>query len=343
MNTTAVPPKSYCNCLALEKGLDPVGHADSFEDAILIETPLPWKRDMTQTAGALPQPIIDLLALWLKAYYAGEGYPHRLLSIAPDPLYSRENYRRVMHYTRPTGAFSQFNKVEYHVPVDELGTLAWALYQDRTALPRFEAYRIANADTTRDILVCTHGSVDAACAKFGYPLYKHLRDTYAVDQLRVWRVSHFGGHVFAPTFMEMPSGHFWAYVENAQAAQIIRREGDVAALRRHYRGWAGLRDGFQQAAECALWQRHGWAWFDTPKRGITRIQEEQANDPTWAEVQIAYTSPGDSSELSAELRVEVSHTIETLTTTGEDHTYAYPQYRVTRMETASGDAARSSE
>lgn len=89
-----------------------------------------------------------------------------------------------------------------------MGTLAWALYEAREQLPTFERYRVPDADKVRDILVGTHGTIDVACAKFGYPLYRHLRDTYADEGLRVWRVSHFGGHVFAPTLMDMPTGHY---------------------------------------------------------------------------------------------------------------------------------------
>jgi hypothetical protein len=32
--------------------LDPAGHAGSFRDALVLETPLPWKRDIYQVAGA---------------------------------------------------------------------------------------------------------------------------------------------------------------------------------------------------------------------------------------------------------------------------------------------------
>ena len=55
-------------------------------------------------------------------------------------------------------------------------------------------------------MVCTHGNIDAACARFGYPIYQQLRQNYATQSLRVWRCSHFGGHQFAPTLIDFPSG-----------------------------------------------------------------------------------------------------------------------------------------
>ena len=183
--------KCYCNVLAMEKGLDPVGSAGSFDDAVIMEVPLPWKINMYQEAGALPQEIINLLGLWLQHYHEGRGYPHRPLLVAPDESYSQPGMRRVMHYTRTA---VRYEKREYLVPDALFGPLVWALFEAPDDLPRFERYR--DTVTTRDLLVCTHGTVDAACAKFGYPLYSNLRNNHANQNLRVWRVSHFGGHVF---------------------------------------------------------------------------------------------------------------------------------------------------
>lgn len=321
--------KTYCNCLAQERGLDPAGHGRDFDDAIVVEVPLPWKADMYQKPGALPQEILDLLALWLEHYRAGQGYPHRPLVVAPDPTYTREGYRRVMFYTRRQGMIAAFDKVEYHVPLHELGALVWSLYEDRDALPRFETYRVPAMDNVRDLLVCTHGTIDAACSKFGYPLYKHLRDNHAHADLRVWRVSHFGGHVFAPTLIEMPTGHYWAYVGESQGVQIARRSGFVSDLRGHYRGWAGVTDGFLQAADCELWQRHGWAWFDYLKAGEVLAQDAtNGADPKWADVRMTYTLPDGSAPRAVDLRVEVTGYVETEPSTGKPNVSAYPQYRV---------------
>ncbi len=332
MSIDTLATKAYCNCMAQNRGLDPVGHAGDFWDCIAIELPLPWKRDMYTDENVLPQAIRDLFALWLKHYRETGEYRHLALFIAPDQAYSRQGFRRVMFYARPSTLFAKFEKVEYLVPTDQLGVLAWSLYQDRAALSRFEQYRVGEGDHTRDLLVCTHGTVDAACAKFGYPLYKHLHDTYAGDHLRVWRVSHFGGHVFAPTFIDMPTGHYWAYVEKEQAAQIVQRTGDVKSLRGHYRGWAGMDAGFLQTAECALWQQHGWDWFDFPKCGEVLAKDSESGSSGWADVRVRWSPIGASFESTTDMRVEVSSTIDTPHTTGNADTYPYPQYRVIARE-----------
>lgn len=340
METTATPPlpfctSEYCNLTAQALGLDPAGHGRAFDDAVLLETPLPWKRVMYEQAGVLPQEMLNLMALWLARYRAGQPYNHLAMTIAPDPHYSQPGYRRVMHFTRRSGAIAHFDRVEYLVPEAELGPLVWALYEARAELPRFEPNRAPTATTrsapVRDLLVCTHGSVDVACAKFGYPIYRYLRDRYAGDTLRVWRVSHFGGHVFAPTLLEMPSGHFWAYVGESQAYQIATRSGDVTQLRGHYRGWAGVASGFVQAAECDAWQQEGWAWFDYAKSGALIAQEPETAIPQWGQVQLDYCRPNGTTGRVTK-HVEIAGRIETHHTTGKDQQTTYSQYAVTELQ-----------
>ncbi len=329
MSAEKTAVKAYCNVMAIQKGLDPAGHAGDFEDSIVLEIPLPWKNSIYSKAGTLPQEILDLFAIWLKNYHDGKGYPHRLLMVAPDVAYTRPGYRRVMFYSRQPGGFAQFDKIEYQVPEDQVGALSWALYEAKDELPRFDSYRVPEADAIRDVMVCTHGTVDVACAKFGYPLFKHLHKTYASDVLRVWRVSHFGGHVFAPTLIDMPLGHYWAYVEEAQASQIIQRNGDVRDLRGHYRGWAGLEGSFLQVAEREMWQCEGWDWFTYPKSGQIITQDVNSEDPKWGEIQIDYTSPAQHGTYRA--RVEMHNPINVFPSTDSEKEYAYPQYVVTDL------------
>lgn len=329
MNPETVTDKAYCNVLALQRGLDPAGSAGDFDDALVVEIPLPWKKNIYQDPTVLSQEIIDLLGVWLRQYHEGIPYRHRPLMVVPDPHYSRPGFRRVMFYTRPKGAFACFDKVEYLVPDDQFGALTWALYQSPEDLPRFERYRDRAADSIRDLLVCTHGSVDAACAKFGYPLYHTLRKHHCSDHVRTWRVSHFGGHVFAPTMMDMPTGHYWAYVEAPQAEQIAALAGSVETLRGHYRGWGGLEDGFMQAAEREMWQREGWRWFEYHKSGVVLDQDTgDKENPQWAEIRVEFASPDGGVRGAYEARVELCARVETEHTTGYPDIYAYPQYVV---------------
>lgn len=322
-------PKLYCNIAAIDKGLDPVGNARNFEDTLVLEVPLPWKKDIYSTAGALPQEVIDLMKVWLDRYRAGEPYSHGMLMVAQDEKYSVEGHRRVLFYRRSAPMMAAYERVEYLVPTDRMGALAWALYEAPETLEQFALYRVENSPT-RDLMVCTHGTVDAACAKFGYPLYNHLRKNHDSGDLRVWRVSHFGGHVFAPTLVEMPTGQFWAYVEEAQADAIAQRSGDPRDLYGHYRGLASIGDHFLQAFERELWMQHGFAWFGYCKAGRT-LETEQTEEPTWAEVEIRYESPDGRISGTAQARVEITKRIPVIYATGGKDEYNYEQYTVTAI------------
>ena len=331
MEAAKTSMKCYCNVLAMDKGLDPAGYAGAFDDAMLVETPLPWKRPMQKITGALPQQIVDLLHLWRTQSQAGTPSRHRPLMIAPDTTYSRRGCRRVMFFTRTMPRIAQYTRTEYLVPEAEMGPLVWAWYQAQTDLPRFDPYRVDRQDV-RDLLVCTHGTVDAACAKFGFPLYALLRQQYAHARLRVWRVSHFGGHVFAPTMLDLPTGHYWAYVDTAQAAQIVEQTGDVHKLYGHYRGWAGCVPGFVQVAEREVWMQHGWDWFAYQKAGQIIAADTTAAHAQWAQVRFDYATPDDEQPGSYELRVEVRMHVHARPKTDDQQEHAYPQYVVTDMQ-----------
>jgi hypothetical protein len=319
----------YCNCIALRRGLNPVGYAGHFDTGFALEMPLPWARDWLINENAIPPKLYELIRLYRQQAKDNPDQPYpRPLLIAPDDQYSSEGFRRFIFYTRPGGLFAKYDQTEYLVPDNKVGDLAWAWYQDPDTLHQFQDYRVKHPHGMRDILVCTHGTVDAACAKFGYPLYRHLREACADETLRVWRVSHFGGHVFAPTLMDMPTGHYWAYIDTpAKAQQIVDRSGEVSDLREHYRGWAGVPNGFAQAAERECWQQHGWQWFDIPRSG-TIVSQNAGDDPKWAEVRIRYQRQEDDRRKMYTCRVERIASIKTNPASGKERTRLYPQYRV---------------
>lgn len=311
---------AFCNLLARERGLDAIGSAGSVDLFLTFELPLPWPYNVWESRG-IPDEIRELIRVW---YGGGTPRPRlRPLAVAPEPDDPHPGLRRVALYRRPAGPFTDFARTEYLVPDAELGPLAWALLVEPSKLPRFARYREPDP-SARDVLVCTHGAVDAACAKFGYPLYRMLRARQQ-GGVRTLRVTHFGGHVFAPTLLELPAGRCWGYLEGEQAVQLLDRTGDVSGLYDQYRGWAGLESPFLQAAEREAWRREGWAWLDLVKRGATLRQEEG-----WAEVRLEFTRP-DGSCGAYEARVELSEPILTPHTTGEPE-YPHPQYTVTRLQ-----------
>ena len=329
--TTGKSRTAFCNVLAQERGLDAAGYAGVFDTAFLLELPLPWPRAILLEPDKLPPELVQLIQLFVDM--PPEERPSvRPLFIAPDDAYSQAGYRRFVYFQRPAGSFAEFDRQEYLLPEDEVGKLIWALQQAPDDIPKFDAYKIAG-DNVRDMLVCTHGSRDVACAKFGYPLFRQLRDDLASDDLRVWRVNHFGGHVFAPTLMDMPRGDYWAFVDPDDGRKIVQRQGDLTPLRSKFRGSAALPYGFAQALERDILLREGWQWLSYQRRGV-ELAKDEANDkqPQWADVRIDYRAADGSTSGAYQGRVEVKTHVETIGSTGDTKQHAYPQYVVTKLE-----------
>lgn len=115
------------------------------------------------------------------------------------------------------------------------------------------------------LLVCTQGSHDICCGSDGVRLSGDVgRNLPGVD---VYRVSHTGGHRFAPTAMTMPDGRMWAWLDVADVAQIFDRSGEHRELARRCRGWWGAEQGAQQVAEVAAFERFGWAALPSAVEG----------------------------------------------------------------------------
>ncbi|NET54535.1 MAG: sucrase ferredoxin, partial [Merismopedia sp. SIO2A8] len=296
--------------------------------------------------------------------------------IAPDADYSQPGHTRVIYYQRLHNHFAQFEKQEFIVLETELIRLATALMKNIMRQPNelshFQRY---HQDTShiRDIMVCTHGNIDAACARFGFPIYKTLKNKYATQSggtLRVWRCSHFGGHKFAPTLIDLPTGQYWGHLEPDVLDTLVHRRGNVSQLRSHYRGWSGLSK-FEQIAERDIWMQQGWDWLSYHKSGKTfrkgltgikrylypllkwvplkRVQgflQQWTDDAIWAEVSIDFTSPDQTVSGTYQARIEICGEVTTAAKSpkkGEEiQLAAVPQYRVSRLEKKVGDRPKVS-
>jgi hypothetical protein len=76
------------------------------------------------------------------------------------------------------------------------------------------------------LAVCTHGTHDPCCAKFGNAVYQALRAASGAD---VWQVSHLGGCRFAPNVVSLPEGLIYGRVTPADSVILIEavRRGHV--------------------------------------------------------------------------------------------------------------------
>jgi len=324
------PDCRFCSTVSKANGHDPIGSAWPYDQWLVIETPQPWESLWVEHPvlhpiyGQLIQPLWD------------QGVQVNSLAIAPDRDYSTPGHTRILHYRRPAGLFAQLQKQEFLVPADKIYPLAAALLQQPDQLPQFEPCR-QPTDQVRDLMVCTHGNVDVACARFGSPIYEQLRKNYAASsngRLRVWRCSHFGGHVFAPTLVDLPTGHYWGHLEPKMLDLLVHHKGLVADLRLFYRGWCGLKP-FEQMAEREIWLQAGWQWLTYLKRGETIATARTANEEDeadWAEVRIEYTSPDGSVNGAYTAKIETCGTVLTQWRSGHDQPVVETkQYRVSQI------------
>jgi len=359
LNQDTLADCRFCSLVSKANGEDPIGSAPAADHWLVVEYAQPWLEEMFHK-----DPQIILFFKLLKRLFIWRGLVMWPILVAPDKEYSRPGETRVMHYYRPQRQFAQFAKQEFIVPEDKLPRLITALLRHLMKQPnelsQFQRYRF-DTSHIREILVCTHGNVDAACARFGYPIYKTLRNEYAeASQLRVWRCSHFGGHKFAPTLVDFPDGHYWGHLEPEMLDQLVYRHGDVILLRSFYRGWAGL-NSLEQVAERDIWIKEGWDWLSSRKhgktigKGLTGIKrylypllrwiplkqvqvllEQWTYDAAWATVQIHFTRSDQSTSGIYKARVEMSGQVMSAGWSpqpGESiELQSTPQYHVQRLE-----------
>ena len=228
---------------------DPCGTALAVEALILIETPLPW-----------PKPVFDhpLLKGFSSTVATSLGLT-RVLAMVPrdeDPgigifVYQRDEVGVKSWTFRPQGPsdLAQFaSKIRTMTP-DQLATTPGSLDPPELA-----------------VLICTQGSHDICCGSEGTKLADELEER--APGLHVLRISHTGGHRFAPTAMTLPDGRMWAHLDADTTLSILELTGEPSRLGSQCRGWWGAPSGPGQVAERAVFEQLGWE-LDILPRDIT--------------------------------------------------------------------------
>jgi hypothetical protein len=252
-------PEQRCSLYTRTVGEEPAGTAPAHARYFIFELPLPWAPDV-EDSRHFPAGLLPILKGSGKA-----GRPIKVRCVVPDTDYSLPGQVRAWYLEQPEGPATAFRKAEYLLPPDQLLPLAEALAGGHAA--PFEGYRVAS-EGVRELMVCTHGAHDVCCGSFGAPLWRVLREQYAAPsqgRIRAWRISHLGGHRFAPTLADFPEGRFWAHLEPALLDLLVYRNGPVEPLRSHYRGWAPAGRQGEQLVEREAFLREGWAWTEWPK------------------------------------------------------------------------------
>ena len=234
-----------CSVFSRDLGIDPIGTAFHCDQVLVVELPLPWPKPVGQ------HPMLG------DSMRAASDAPYPTKMLVAQPRSGGDGIRVTRWRRLSVGATKAVHLV---ADVDELATLVGLLATARNG----SASLIAEEHPAPPaILVCTQGSHDVCCGTEGTRFADEIaRELPGLD---VYRVSHTGGHRFAPTAMTLPSGRMWAWLDRALLTSILEQSGDVREVAKSMRGWWGANRGPGQAAERVAFMEDGWDWESQPR------------------------------------------------------------------------------
>ena len=274
--------KFFCADASRQAGEDIIGSGSIFQTYVLVECPTPWEYEAFDSKQ-VPDNLKNLVAEINQS-----KQPIRFLLITNNkPKKTAET--KVLIYDRSQKKFSRgYNKREFNV--DSIDSVAGVV---KNYLAGENSDCEVLTEPTRDILVCTHGSHDQCCARYGNGFYLQALATIAelgLDNVRMWKASHFGGHRFAPTAIDFPDGRYYGVLEQDSFKSILMRAGDINCLSKVYRGW-GILPNPIQVLEREMILRYGWDWFNYKVAG--QIIEQSA-DKSLIKGEISFEKPDGS-------------------------------------------------
>jgi hypothetical protein len=260
--------KFFCSDYSRQVGEEIICSATNYQTYILVECPTPWMSEAFNSKW-----VPDNLRV-LVAEVQRSKQPIRFLLIANDESH-RVKETTVLIYQKQIGLGNGYHKQEFKLPnIEQVA----GLVQKWLSGVKID-YQIQN-NITRDILICTHGSHDQCCARYGNSFYFHANKTISelqFDHVRIWRSSHFGGHRFAPTAIDLPEARYYGVLDQDSLKSILTRTGDLQFLNKVYRGW-GILPPALQILEREIIFIQGWNWFNNKVAG--KILEQSLDNNT---------------------------------------------------------------
>jgi hypothetical protein len=309
----------FCSDSSRQIGEKVIGSATHYETYILVECPPPWTTEAFDSKW-VPNNLRILVEEVKRA-----KLPIRFLLIANDQSHRLEE-STLLIYQKQKGLSQGYQKQEFLLPnIEQVAGVVKKIL--RGSIPEYEQQR----SITRDILVCTHGSHDKCCARYGNSFYFSAQNTIShlsLENVRIWRSSHFGGHRFAPTMIDLPEGRYYGTLEQDSFKSILTRSGDISCLNQVYRGW-GILPIPLQILEKELILNYGWDWFNYKVAGKI-LEQSLDNNTVLAELTFAKKT-GAIYNCQAKLVKDESKTLQIKSSCNAKQTSVFVQYTVASL------------
>jgi hypothetical protein len=335
----------FCSEVSNQVGEDLIGSATPCQTYVLVECPPPWKSDAFESKG-IPANLRSLVDSVKQA-----RSPIRFLlihrkqdtSLSSDAVQAGDsvqpdNRTHVLIYQQSADKFCPgYQRWEWQVDcIEAVAPLVQSYLTGQSVIDG------ACCSQRRDLLVCVHGSHDKCCAKYGFPFYRAAIDTLEQignHQVRLWQTSHFGGHRFAPTLIDLPSGRYYGRLDQGALRSILTHSGDLRCFSDNYRGW-GILPNWLQPVEKELIQCYGWQWLDN--RIAYQILRQSINQ-TWIQVRLVVVRPNGSMDAyDAEVVKDCKRTVCLRTSCGSSQESELIKYRVESLSRKHSQSMRSS-
>ncbi len=256
-----------CAAFARSNQIRPTGSGLRLDRIVTIAAPLPWPKP------ALKHELLHAMSAPLTAssvstrLFAVEPAPRGDTSAgsATDSVHAGVFSAEVQVYDRLGVGAVQSDRSVRATSATELHQALADRAESIAASPLGDVDGASSMLGRSTLLICTQGNHDDCCGVHGVALADAVQSDPALSaHVSVRRVSHTGGHRFAPTLIELPSGRMWAFADVA----LIRRLVDAAPtpddLRERCRGWWGTSPGPKQVAEIEARAAFGSPFVQSP-------------------------------------------------------------------------------
>ena len=181
-----------------------------------------------QLFGTAPQVdhwfVIEYSSNWEKEAFEESNIPEKVKSTINDLLEFFSNSRLQLIRNESSGneniTFYYAHSTEFDPKLYKfsLDTYEDLLNIDLIAL--IESGDIQNFESNERIaLVCTHGSYDTCCGKFGVPIYENLLEH---NDITSWRTTHVGAHRFSANIVMLPEGIYYGRVNEDNFEELLK-------------------------------------------------------------------------------------------------------------------------